>query len=386
MMNKQDQKKVRVCIVAASLDILGGQAVQAKRLLDDMASESAVEASFIPVNPRLPGALGKLQRIKYVRTLVTSITYFAILLIRLPRVDVVHVFSASYLSFLIAPVPAILIAKLYGKPVLLNYHSGEAEDHLNRWRRVALPLMRLADRIIVPSGYLVDVFAKFGLKASAIFNTVDFSAFRFRARRPLRPVLLSNRNLESHYNVACALRAFAAVQEQIESAELIVAGTGSLHSSLVKLAADLGLRNVEFVGAIAPSEMPALYDRADIFINASDIDNMPLSIIEAFACGLPVVTTDAGGIPFIVTHCRNGILAPRGDYESLARWVIAMVENDDFAEQLASTAGADCQRYTWSAVRSDWLNVYKELAGHTSAHFEKRMDAAIEAGGEIKNG
>ena len=65
--------------------------------------------------------------------------------------------------------------------------------------------MRLADRIVVPSGYLVEVFAKFGLKAEAVFNTVDFSAFRFRSRRPLRPVLLSNRNFESHYNVACIL-------------------------------------------------------------------------------------------------------------------------------------------------------------------------------------
>lgn len=384
-MNTQNQKRIRVCIVAPSLDILGGQAVQAKRLLDGLSQEPSVEVSFIPINPRLPGVLSKLQRIKYVRTLVTSIAYIATLLIRLPSVDVVHIFSASYLSFLIAPTPAILIARLYGKPVLLNYRSGEAEDHLKRWRRTAIPLMRLADRIVVPSGYLVDVFAKFGLKAEAVFNTVDFSAFRFRSRRPLRPVLLSNRNFESHYNVACILRAFAALQQYIPSAELIVAGSGKQFSNLVKLASDLGLKNVEFVGAIPHHKMPSFYDRADIFINASDVDNMPVSIIEAFACGLPVVTTNAGGIPYIVSHGRNGILVSRGDYQALARWTITLLEVEGFAEQMTNAARDDCQKYTWDSVRSCWLVIYRELAGYAVVYPENSMRAAIEANETVKS-
>lgn len=385
-MSTERQKRIRVCIVAPSLNILGGQAVQAKRLLDDLSKESAIEASFIPINPQLPGVLNYLQRIKYVRTIVTSIAYIAMLLIRLPRVDVVHIFSASYLSFLIAPTPAILIAKLYGKPALLNYHSGEAEDHLKRWQRTAIPLIKLADRVIVPSRYLVDVFAKFGIRAEAIFNTVDFSSFRFRRRQPLHPVLLSNRNLESHYNVACTLRAFATLQEQIESAELIVAGSGKQSLNLMKLASDLSLKNVEFVGAIHPDQMPALYDRADIFINASDVDNMPLSIIEAFACGLPVVTTDAGGIRYMVSHCRNGILVSSGDHESLARWMVALLRDEGFAHQLANTARDDCRQYTWESVRSDWLNVYSELAGYKSHYPEKDLRAAVGANRNLKNG
>src|SRR5437868_2757715 len=137
-------RPLRVLVVAASLDILGGQAVEAQRILRGMVDEPSVEVSFLPVNPRLPGVLRVLQRIKYVRTVVTSLMYWALLLARVPRYDVLHVFSPSYFSFLLAPTPAVLAARLYGKKIVLNYHSGEAEDHLANWR-TAIPVLRMAD-------------------------------------------------------------------------------------------------------------------------------------------------------------------------------------------------------------------------------------------------
>lgn len=362
-MKSGNKRPVRVCIVVASIDIIGGHAVQAARLLEGLAREPGIEAELLPINPRLPGALGFLQRVKFARTVATTIAYLYLLLRRLQRYDVVHIFAASYFSFLLAPTPAVLIAKLFGKAVLLNYHSGEAEDHLLRWGRTAIPVIRLADRVIVPSGYLVDVFARFGLRAEVVYNTVVMDRFTFRQRRPLRPSLLSNRNLESHYNVACTLRAFALIERRLPAAELIVAGDGSQREALRLLARELGLRNVEFVGPVMPAQMPALYNEADLFINASLIDNMPLSIIEAFACGLAVVTSDAGGIPYIVTDGLNGLVAPSGDHEALARCALSLLEDDDLAARLIKRAAADCEQYTWEAVRTEWLAHYTELAG-----------------------
>src|SRR5262249_22677140 len=203
---KQRSKPIRVLVVAPPPDWIGGQAVQAARLLDGFARERDVEAELAPIRPRLPGALSLLHEIKYVRTVVCSIAYFASLLRRLPRFDVAHVFAASYFSFVIAPAPAVLIAKLYRKPVLLNYHSGEAEDHLRRWPRSTKLIFRLADRVVVPSRYLVQVFARFGIEAEAVSNTAPLERFTFRERRPLRPALLSNRSLEGHYNVGAVFR------------------------------------------------------------------------------------------------------------------------------------------------------------------------------------
>ncbi|HWQ34188.1 MAG TPA: glycosyltransferase family 4 protein [Blastocatellia bacterium] len=353
---------LRVGIVVATPEIIGGHAVQAMRLMDGLSREPGLAARLIPINPRLPRPLRWLQRIRYLRTLVNELVYLVSLLVLLPRCDVVHIFSAAYLSFLLAPAPAVILAKLLGKGVLLNYHSGEAEDHLRRWRRTALPFIRMADLIVVPSPWLVEVFARFGVQAVAISNTVELQRFSFRPRRPLRPVLLSNRNFESHYNVAGVLRAFALVQRQVPEARLIMAGDGSERARLHALARELKLERVEFTGAVAPAQMPRLYEQADIFINASEVDNTPLSIIEAFAAGLAVITTDAGGIPYLVTDERTGLLVRCGDEAGLAQSVLRLLADDALAQRLIHTARAECVKYTWEAVREQWLAAYAALS------------------------
>jgi len=354
-----------VCLVAPSLDILGGQAVQAARLVQGLQQVDSIAAGFLPVNPRLTGPLRLLQRVRYIRTVVTSLRYVWALLRRLPEYDIVHVFSASYFSFLLAPTPAILVGKWLGKKVILNYRSGEAEDHLRRWARSAIPVMRLADAVVVPSGYLVEVFARVGLQGRIVANMVDFDQFRFRERKPLRPVFLSNRNFEPHYNVACVLRAFALIQRTYPDARLIIAGDGTERRSLMRLTRELRLTNAEFVGRVMPDRMPALYQAADVYLNAPDIDNMPASILEAFASGLPVVTTDAGGIPYIVRHGETGLMVPRGDHMALAAGALRLLADPSLAERLISCALEECRRrYTPQAVVGEWRRVYAELLAY----------------------
>ena len=122
------------------------------------------------------------------------------------------------------------------------------------------------------------------------------------------------------------LRAFQLIQK-IPEAKLIVAGYGSEEAKLKKLAVELNLKNIEFTGRVEQSEMPKIYDRADVYLNASIVDNMPLSIIEAFACGLPVVSTDAGGISYIVADGETGLLVKTNDYKALAEQAIRLLED-----------------------------------------------------------
>jgi glycosyltransferase involved in cell wall biosynthesis len=354
---------IRLLLVAPSLRILGGQAVQANYLLQHLRREPMFKVSFVAHNPRLPGPLRLLQRIKYVRTIVTSFVYCVNLLWNVPKQDVIHVFSASYFSFLLAPTPAILIARLFGKKVVLNYHSGEAEDHLRSWPRTAVPIMKLADEVIVPSRYLVDVFRKFDLRATPIANIIDVDHFKFHERKPLRPIFLSNRNLYPLYNVACIVRAFAIIQQKFPQAKLTIAGDGRQRTALEGLVRELKLRNVEFYGLVSPDKMSQLYDDAHVFLNSSNIDNMPGSILESFASGLPVVSTNAGGIPYIITHERTGLLVPKNDHEAIAAWAIQLLESPALAESIARAAYEESPAYTWEAVRETWLAAYMELAG-----------------------
>lgn len=359
MSNSASKKPLRVLMVAPALPILGGQTIQAARLIDAFREEIGVIVDLQPINPAF---LPTFQKVKYLRTVLTSIKYLFDLLVKTPRYDIIHIFSASYFSFLLAPTPAVLIAKLFGKKTILNYRSGEAADHLKTWKRSAIPTIRLFDSIITPSGYLIDVFRQFDLHAKVVFNFVDTELFRFRPRKPLRPIFLSNRNFEALYNVSCTLRAFALIQASMPDASLIVAGDGPEKDRLHQLAAELNLKNTEFTGRIVPRHMPALYDKADVYLNSPSIDNMPNSIIEAFACGLPVVSTNAGGIPYIVENGRTGLLVDSDDHKALAREAVSLFDGSGRAEKLISAAREEVQRYTWQSVRADWLNMYRELA------------------------
>src|SRR5947209_11818539 len=154
--------RLNIAIAAPSMGILGGQAVQASRLLRAWRDDPDVHAWLVPINPVPPGPLAGLTQVKYLRTVATQLCYWPLLLRELKRADVVHVFSASYTSFLLAPLPAMLIGRLLGRPVVLNYRSGEAPDHLRR-SRVARWALRTVDLNVVPSQFLVDVFKDFGI-------------------------------------------------------------------------------------------------------------------------------------------------------------------------------------------------------------------------------
>ena len=360
-------EKTRICILAPSLDLLGGQSRQAARLLEGLRVEPSISVSFLPHQPSFPQGLQWLQRIKYVRTIANSVVYWVALVSEVRKYDIIHIFSASYFAYFLCVMPAILLAKLYRTKVVLNYRSGEAEDHLRRWRRTTIPTMRQADIIVAPSGYLVDVFARFGLSARSIPNIIELDRFRFRDRSPLRPVFLTSRLLEPLYNVSCVLRAFALIQRKYPHACLTVAGEGCQRDQLENLARELQLQNTKFIGRVSWDKMPTVLDAADIYLNGPDIDNMPSSILECFASGLPVVTTDAGGIPYIVRHQKTGLMVRRGDYEGLAACAIRLLEDENMASTIVSQAREASLKYSWDKVRAEWLKVYHDLASQKAS-------------------
>jgi glycosyltransferase involved in cell wall biosynthesis len=363
--------RLRVALVAPSLRILGGQAVQAERLLRAWREDSEIEAWLVPIDPVPPAAFARLTRIKYVRTLITQILYWRLLFRELRRANVVHVFSASYSSFLLSPLPAYLIARLFGKAVFINYRSGEAPDHLAR-SRIARGVLRRTDTNVVPSVFLRDVFSKFGLTAEVISNIVDLSRFRFAARRPIRPRLLSTRNFESLYNIDCTLRAFYIVQARYPDASLTLVGAGSDERRLRKRAAELGLPNVRFAGSALPDEIWRFYASADVYVQTPNIDNMPSSVLEAFASGLPVVSTDAGGVPAIVTDGVDGLLAPINDHVAVADRIIRLLGSQSLVDRLTAAGVAECDKYSWKAVRGQWLSLYRHL-DHQRSCAQKRL-------------
>ncbi len=353
--------RIRVAVVAPSLRYVGGQAVQADLLLRNWKTDPDVDARFVPVDPRFPFGLRWAERVPFLRTVIREPLYALTLWNSLRDADVVHIFSASYSSFLLAPLPAWMISRLRRKKTLINYHSGECRDHLRR-SSIARRVLKETNGLVVPSGYLVDVLEEFDLSAQAIPNIVDVSQFSFRVRRPLRPHLLCTRGFHPYYCVDVVVRAFAEVQRTFPDAQLDLVGGGPVEDEIRNLVREMNLSGVNFKGIAARSEIGRFYDEADIFINASRLDNMPISILEAFASGMPVISTEPEGMRYVVEHERTGLLSAIGDATALAQNVIRVLQGSDLADRLVANAQQELDRYSWPVVREQWLEVYRTLA------------------------
>jgi glycosyltransferase involved in cell wall biosynthesis len=128
---------------------------------------------------------------------------------------------------------------------------------------------------------------------------------------------------------------------------------------LRRLVEDGKLADVRFVGKVDPRDIPRLYDEADIYLNASVVDNQPVSILEAFAAGVPVISTGTGDIPAMVQHEQTGLLVPPFDPDAIAQSVMALLAQPERALSFARRAHDTIGRYTWPAVRDAWADVYQ---------------------------
>jgi glycosyltransferase involved in cell wall biosynthesis len=225
--------------------------------------------------------------------------------------------------------------------------------------------MSRTSAVVVPSGFLHAVFARHGIESLVIANVVDLARFVRRApRAATEPRVLVARNLEPVYDVAAALRAFAQVHDELPDARMSIAGSGPERDALVALRDSLGLASVvDFCGRLDMDAMVAALNAARVSLNPSRADNMPVSVLEAMATGVPVVSTRVGGVPYIVRDGESALLVDAGDDRGMARAVLRLLRDDALAARLADAAAADVQQYAWPRVRALWIDLYDQARG-----------------------
>ncbi|WP_429885121.1 glycosyltransferase family 4 protein [Geoalkalibacter halelectricus] len=341
--------------------------MQARKLENKLRGEG-LAVLFIPTNPDFPGFLDWCTRIPGLRTFVRFWIYLARLW-ALRRADVVHVFAASHLYFFISVLPALLMGKALGKRAVLNYRGGEAEVFFERWGRFVRPFLGLADAVVVPSEFLQDVFRrKMALETAVLPNIADVDVFSYRERQTFQPIFVVTRQLEPIYGHETIFEAFARVQSIFPEARLRIAGAGSLHRQLTDRVEELGLTGVEFLGTLSHQQLAEVYNACDIMVNASTADNFPGALIEAFLCGLPVVSTNAGGIPFMVKDQVNGLLVEPGDAAALAEAMMRLVRDTQLGRRLAEDGRRYAQAYRWVEIRKKVMHFYGMDCKKEEAH------------------
>ncbi|HSV46862.1 MAG TPA: glycosyltransferase family 4 protein [Ramlibacter sp.] len=279
------------------------------------------------------------------------------------RSDVFHVMANSGWSWHLFAAPAIWIATARGVPVVVNYRGGEAAGFLGRSQTLVRWSMKRAAALAVPSGFLAEVFGRFGMGSQVVPNIVDLQRFRpAEGRRPGGARLLVARNLEPIYDNATALRAFALLCPDRPDARLTIAGSGPQEAQLRALANELGVQDqVHFAGRLDRDAMAAAYREADVVLNPSLVDNMPNSLLEAMASGVPVVSTDVGGVPFIVDHERTALLVPAAAPEAMAAAVQRLLADAGLADRLRNAGLVEVQRYTWPQVAPRLAALYRSV-------------------------
>lgn len=349
---------LRLMLVGPLSPPAGGMAAQTAQL-SALLQEQGAAIDLVRTNP--PYRPAWVGRVPVARSLFRLLPYLWSLWRTAGRAQLAHVMANSGWAWHLFAAPAIWIAHLRGVPVVVNYRGGEAGDFLARSAGLVRWTMGRAQVLAVPSGFLEQVFAAHRMPATIVPNVVDLARFKPADSLPEGPPhLVVARNLERLYDNATAVRAFAQLRARYPDARLTIAGTGPEELALRKLAADLGLADaIGFAGRLDRDAMAALYRRASVVVNPSLADNMPNSVLEAMASGVPVVSTNVGGVPFLVRHEETALLVAPGDEQSMAAALLRVAEDRALALRLRSCALADVRRYTWEQVSPMLLAAYR---------------------------
>ena len=339
---------IRICLVSPFPPPIGGPSNLFEYLLNCLRSEGiAVEVA--DTYPHLP--------LRAERNLLGRFVGFTVQgFLPVTRASVVHIQSRSDWGFWGPVCWPVIWSKMLGKRIVVTFQGGAGDDFFARWGKIALPFLRQADAVIVASEFLRRLLTCFDIQPVVVPNIVDVARFEYREPLHLQPRLVVARHLDPIYNIPCVLRAFRIVQHRFPEAELLLTGRGSQETELRKLVVQLGLQNVLFTGRVP--DICDVYRRAHIYVNASLVDNSPVAIVEAFASGLPVVSTRVGDVPYMIEHGVNGWLVDSNDHVGLAEGVTWLVEHPSEASAIRRCARQRAQRYTWTAQRDRLLAVY----------------------------
>jgi glycosyltransferase involved in cell wall biosynthesis len=264
-------------------------------------------------------------------------------------VDVFGERAFAYESF------AILCARIWKRRVVVVLRNGMLPDFIDRWPRWTQFVLARADLVFVPHAFLQERLGAAIRVDGVVPNFVDLEKYPYRRRSSLQPRFVYLRGMFPIYNPRMALRAFALIQQRYPEASITMAGRDGPEAQLCRqLVDELGLRHVRFVGMVQKSDIPALAAQHDVHLHTNRLENMPVTIIEMWACGLPVVGTNVGGMPYLVRNGVDGILVPSEDHRAMAAACFEILADGRLAERLSVEGRKRAEGLSWTLVKPMW--------------------------------
>lgn len=252
------------------------------------------------------------------------------------------------------------LCRWLGVPYCCVLHGGNLPARLRKNPRLCKLLFGNARENIAPSGYLQEAFQQAGYRTRLIPNFIPIERYPFLQRQHLRLRLLWVRAFDATYNPQMAIQVLHQLSRKYPDAQLCMVGPdkdGSM-AACKALAGELGVSDkIVFTGRLSKQEWIALSEQYDIFISTTNFDNTPVSVIEAMALGLPVVSTKVGGVPYLIEHGKTGILVPKGDAEAMCHEIKKLLTDHALSSELSANARKKAEQFDWKLVKKQWLEI-----------------------------
>ena len=249
------------------------------------------------------------------------------------------------------------VMRRMGKPFVITLRGGNLPEFARAQPQRVARLLASAAAVTAPSEYLASALRQWRQDIVVIPNPIDLRSYEYREREKPAPKLVWLRAFHRIYDPVLAVRVLAEVGREVPDASLLMIGPdkdGSL--AAVRAAANRleVAQRIEFSGGVQKSQVPSMLNRGDIFINTTTIDNVPVSMLEAMAAGLPVVSTSVGGIPFLLKDGENGLLVMPGDASAMAQAVLQLLRDPGLSARLSRAARATVESFTWDRALPRW--------------------------------
>lgn len=273
---------------------------------------------------------------------------------------IIHVYGGP--SFVVEDVASFL-GRRFGHRIVMILHGGAMPEFMASHPRWAQRVLARSAVIVAPSPYLGRAIRPYGFECRVIPNVIDVKAYPYRLRGVLAPRLFWMRSFHPVYNPLMAVEVLGLLRSTHPGATLVMGGQDKGARTKVEMAcARLGLTDaVRFPGFLDLPGKLREGDQADIFINTSHVDNMPVAVVEACALGLPVVSTDVGGVPDLLTDGQTGLLTPDGDVERMAAAIRRLLGDPELAARLSVNGRRLAELSDWEQVRVQWEELFASL-------------------------
>jgi glycosyltransferase involved in cell wall biosynthesis len=276
--------------------------------------------------------------------------------------DVAYLDVFSGRAFLLAEACSAVLRRTC-KPYVVNLHGGKLPEFARRHPRRVSAVLKHAFAATAPSPYIARELEQLGREIEVVPNSVAIANYPFRSRTTLRPSLVWIRAFHETYAPALAVRVLQRLAENHQDASLLMVGPdkgdGSLRALREQVAAS-GLEDrVRFVGPVHKADVPRWLNKGDIFLNTSRVDSFSVTVLEAMACGLGVVSTNVGGVPFLIEDEASGLLVPPDDEYAMTEAVRRLLDSPELTSRLSAEARRRAERFDRAAVFARWQEIFR---------------------------